>query len=100
MKVERRWPNSPHLETLVKFYQSKMYDNIILADNILDGLTLNPNEASYILKVIRGTTTVYKYKRNDTMLTAHPYRSTYYLAKMKKRSVKNYIVVKRKQIIK
>lgn len=100
MKIERRWPNSPHLPMLVKLYQSKMYDNVILADNILDELILNPNEASYILKVIRGTTTVYKYKRDNCNMTTYPYRSTYYLAKMKKRSVKNYIVVKRKQIIK
>lgn len=80
MKIEKRWPNSVHLPTLVKFYQSKIYDNIVLADNILDELVLNPNQAAYILKVIRGI---------------GPGKSTYYLAKMKKRN--NYIVVKRKK---
>lgn len=83
MRIERKWANSLYLPTLVKFYQSKIHDNIILADNILDELTLNPNEASYILKIIRNI--------------GPRYKSTYYLAKMKKRTVKNYILVKRKK---
>ena len=93
MKIERRWPKSPHLPMLVKLYQSKMYDNIVLADNILDELTLNLTDASYILQVIRKIG--YLSKPTSSGLGHYLYRSTYYLAKIKHRSVKNYIVVKR-----
>lgn len=100
MKIEKRWSNSTYLQSLISLYQSKMSDNVALADNILDGLTLNINDASCILKVIRNNGFTRRKRQrwggHITFENAPIYQSTYYLAKIKKRSVKNYIVVKRK----
>ena len=102
MKIEKRWPKSEHLKMLVGLYQSKMYDNVVLADAMMDGLTLNINDAHYILKIIRNMGPVRKDMKPFTWnnyweFSDISYRSTYYLAKIKKRSVKNYILIKRKK---
>jgi hypothetical protein len=81
--------------TIIAFYKSGIKENIVLADAMLDGLTLNVNDAHCILKIIRNMGIVYISRPNSYILK-DIYRSTYYLAKIKKRNVKNYIVVKRK----
>jgi hypothetical protein len=98
MKIEKRWPKSEHLKMLVGLYQSKMYDNVVLADAMLDGLTLNITDAHYILKVIRNMGIVYKSRLNYSIVK-DIYRSTYYLAKIKRQAGRNYdyILIKKKK---
>lgn len=85
LKIDKHAINSKDkTQFLCNLYRSRVVENIIFADSILDTITLNINDAHLVLKIIRN----HCYKK-----------STYYLAKIKKRSVKNYIVVKRNERI-
>ena len=112
MNIVRNWPKQKSLKLLVNLYQSKMVENMVLADNILDGLTLNPNEGHYILKVIRGSgrceqKMVLQYGASSNASKVKPYvvkegyTSTYYLAKIKKQGGRNYdyLVIKKKPTV-
>lgn len=98
MKIEKRYPKSEHLKMLTDLYQSKIYENVVLADAMLDGLTLNVNDAHYILKIIRNMGIIYMSRPNSYILK-DIYRSSYYLAKIKKQAGRNYdyILIKRKK---
>jgi len=85
-----------------------MVENMILADNILDELTVNPNEGHYILKVIRGNgqceqkvIITYNTSKVIPYVVKEGYTSTYYLAKIKKQGGRNYdyLVIKKKPTV-